>query len=251
MVKKVIEGLYNLLLGIRTTSKHLGRHAVTLQYPTERWPMPERSRGVVVLLSDTETGELNCTVCMLCMRACPSAAIKIEQHRDEETKKRILDEFIVDNSICCFCGLCQDACNFAAIKLAPKYEFSTINKKDLIWKKDKLQEMGRDVPYEKPKKKAPAKPVEKKPVDKPATTSTEKVASNESPAEDTKLKAEANSELVKDTGAPKSLEAKPAVEKAMNPEGNKTDDSADESTTDETSGEKPQDKSGRTGEEQK
>ena len=40
--------------------------------------MPERSRGVVVLLSDKETGDLNCTMCMLCMRVCPTAAIQIE-----------------------------------------------------------------------------------------------------------------------------------------------------------------------------
>jgi NADH-quinone oxidoreductase subunit I len=158
-VRELVEALKNLVIGLLTTGKHLGRHAVTLQYPTQKWQMPERSRGIVVLLSDKETGELNCTACMLCMRACPSAAIKIEQHRDEETKKRVLDEFIVDNTICCFCGLCEEACNFAAVKLATKYEFSTLNKEDLIWNKAKLQEVGRDVPYEKPvKKKAAPKP---------------------------------------------------------------------------------------------
>lgn len=213
--------------------------------------MPERSRGVVVLLSDTETGELNCTACMLCMRACPSAAIKIEQHRDEETKKRILDEFIVDNSICCFCGLCQDACNFAAIKLAPKYEFSTINKEDLIWKTDKLQEMGRDVPYEKPKKKAPVKPAAQKPVEKPAAVTTEKVASGESPTEKTDEKVETTPALNKDTSEPKSSEKKPVMEKAVNPEEKKTDNMAGDDKSDADTGEKPQEKSGGTGEEPK
>jgi len=163
-VKKLVDAIKNLFIGLFTTGKHLGRHAVTLQYPTQKWPMPERSRGIVVLLSDKETGELNCTVCMLCMRACPSAAIKIEYEMVE--KKRTLKDFIVDNTICCYCGLCEDACNFAAIKLAPKYEFSTLTKEDLIWHTDKLQEMGRDVPYEKPerkKKAAVAKPAAPKP----------------------------------------------------------------------------------------
>lgn len=192
---KLFSAIYNLLLGMKTTSKHLFRHAITLQYPEEKWPMPERSRGIVVLLSDKETGELNCTSCLLCMKVCPSAAIKIEQHRDEETKKRILDEFIVDHTICCFCGLCQDTCNFAAIKLAPKYEFSTLTKEDLIWNKDKLQEMGRDVPYEKPVKK-------KKPV-------AEKTAKTDhKPEEKPDIK-----------GDPGPTEVGPEIEEAANPAG--------------------------------
>lgn len=162
-MRKLIDAVKNLVIGLLTTGKHLGRHAVTLQYPDEKWPMPERSRGIVVLLSDKETGELNCTTCMLCARACPSFAIRIKYERDEK-KKRHLKDFVVDYNLCCFCGLCEDSCNFAAIKLAPKYEFSTTNKEDLIWHTDKLQEMGRDVPYEKPVKK---KKVVKPPVAKP------------------------------------------------------------------------------------
>nr|MBN2278629.1 NADH-quinone oxidoreductase subunit I [candidate division Zixibacteria bacterium] len=167
MVKEVLNGIKNLLIGLMTTGKHLGKHAITLQYPKEKWPMPERSRGVVVLLSDPDTGELNCTVCLLCMRSCPSAAIRIEHHKNEETKKRVLDDFIVDNTICCFCGLCEEACNFAAIKLAPKYEFSTYNQEDLIYHTARLQELGRDVPYEKPARKKAAAAVPR-PVPKPA-----------------------------------------------------------------------------------
>ncbi len=171
-MKKLIDAVKNLVIGLLTTGKHLGRHAVTLQYPKEKWEMPERSRGIVVLLSDEETGELNCTVCMLCARACPSYAIRIEYEKDEK-KKRHLKDFIVDYNVCCFCGLCEDVCNFAAIKLAPKYEFSTLDKSDLIWHTDKLQEMGRDVPYEKPvRKKAVAKPAVK-PAAKPITSETE------------------------------------------------------------------------------
>jgi len=158
-VKKLVSAIKNLVIGLFTTGKHLGRHAITLQYPTQRWPMPERSRGIVVLLSDRETGALNCTVCLLCMKACPSAAIRIEYDKDEKGK-RILKDFIVDDGICCFCGLCEEACNFSAIKMAPKYEFSTLNRNDLTWHKDRLKEVGLDVPYEKVarKKSVVAKP---------------------------------------------------------------------------------------------
>lgn len=154
---KLLKDIKNLIWGMCITGKHLGRHAITIQYPEEKWTMPERSRGIVVLLSDKETGELNCTACMLCMRACPTAAIKIDAPRDEN-KKRLLKSFVVENSLCCFCGLCEEACNFSAIKMATKYEFSTLTKEELVWDMNKLQEMGRDVDYVDTRKKKAPKP---------------------------------------------------------------------------------------------
>ena len=164
LVRQFVSGIYNLLLGLVTTGKHLGRHAITIQYPKERWQVPERSRGMVVLLTDHETGKLNCTACLLCMRACPSGAIDIEVEKDEKGKRH-LKEFNLNYHICCFCGLCQESCNFAGIKLATKFEFPTFDKKDLLWDMAKLAEMGIDVPYEKPVRK---KPAVKKPAAKPA-----------------------------------------------------------------------------------
>lgn len=169
----VFKDIFEMLRGMTITSKHLTRRAVTVQYPEQKDDIPERSRGIVVLLSDKETGEANCTSCMLCMRACPTAAIKIVSPRGED-KKRHLEEFVVDNVLCCFCGLCEEACNFAAIKMATMYEFSTLNKDDLTWDMKKLLEMGKDVPYtprpkKKPKPAAPAAPAEAKPDETKAT----------------------------------------------------------------------------------
>lgn len=173
LFKMMIDGVKNLMIGMKVTGKHLPRKHITLQYPEERWPMPERSRGIVVLLSDKETGELNCTACLLCMRSCPSSAIRIEFEKNEKGKRE-LKEFTINNTICCFCGLCEEACKFDAIKLAPKYEFATYNKEDLIWTTKKLQEVGRDVDYEVTRKKKPAKPAPKPDV-KPEAKTEEKV----------------------------------------------------------------------------
>ena len=210
-MKKLIDAIKNLALGLLTTGKHLGRRAITIQYPTEKWQMPERSRGIVTLLSDKETGKLNCTTCLLCERSCPTAAIKIGYDKDEKGK-RILKDFIVDHGLCCFCGLCQEACNFAAIKLAPKYEFSTFEKEDLVWHIAKLQEIGRDVPYEKIERKKPeARPAVAKPAPKPT------IAAN--PAETPTGKAHVI-ESGKADAIPVS-EKKPKIVDKVEPEGEK------------------------------
>lgn len=162
VVKSLIDGVYNLVLGLKVTVLRLPKRAVTLQYPEEKWTMPERSRGVVVLLSDKETGELNCTACLLCQRACPTGAITIVREKNEQNRW-YPKTFTIDNTICCFCGLCEEACNFAAIKMATMYEFSVYDQSELVYDIHRLQELGKDVPYTpKPKRKKPvAKPVAK------------------------------------------------------------------------------------------
>ncbi len=205
-MRKLVDAIKNLVIGLFTTGKHLGRHAVTLQYPDEKWEMPERSRGIVVLLSDQETGELNCTTCLLCQRACPASAIKIEYEKGEKGK-RFLKDFVIDFTLCCFCGLCEDTCNFAAIKMAPKYEFSTLNKEDLIWHTEKLQEMGRDVPYEKPVKK-------KKEVAKPATAGDAKPTVKEEKTEAAKPEvASTNENNSADEAKPDDIKEPPEEQK--------------------------------------
>ena len=181
---KLFSGIYNLLLGLKTTLKYLPGRSVTIQYPKVKMEMFERSRGMVTLLSDQESGKLNCTACMLCAKTCPVAAITIEREQDPETKKRYPTKFEVDSLVCCYCGMCEDVCNFDAIKLAPKYEFATSDKASLIHDMARLQELGRDVKYT-PKKKRVAKKVEAKPaaakVDKPTESKT-----NEAKAETTR-----------------------------------------------------------------
>jgi len=184
VAKRVYSGVYNLILGLLTVFKHLGHKAITLQYPDERMPMFERSRGVVVLLSDPETGKLNCTACLLCARACPVAAISIVQGTDPDTGKRYPEKFEIDNTICAFCGLCEEACNFDAIKLTGKYEFSVYHQETLLYDRNFLQELGRDVPYEKKKKPVPK--TKAAPTTDPTSPKPEKPASpkpDESPKE--------------------------------------------------------------------
>jgi NADH-quinone oxidoreductase subunit I len=169
--------------------------------------MPERSRGIVVLLSDKETGDLNCTTCLLCMKACPTAAIQINYDKGEKGK-RILNDFVIDFGLCCYCGLCEESCNFAAIKMDTMYEFSTENKDDLIWHTDKLQEMGRNTPYTpRPKKKPVAKPpVKKTESPAPEAKPAEPKPAEPKPAEENKPATEAPSNETAKTDEPEKKE---------------------------------------------
>ena len=144
LIKTIYSGVYNLILGLTVTVKYMGRHAITLRYPKQRWTMPERSRGCVVLLTDLETGKLRCIACGLCYKTCPNNAIQFSSAKDE-AGKRFAEVFQVDNGICIYCGLCQEVCPVKgkAIKLVPLYEYSVYDKKDLVYNKEKLTEIGK------------------------------------------------------------------------------------------------------------
>ena len=187
-LKAIISGAWNLIVGLRTTGKYLPGRAVTLQYPDERWTMPERSRGVVVLLSDPETGELNCNACLVCMKQCPVSAITVTQGKNDKGE-RCPVTFTVDNTICCFCGICEEVCNFDSIKLTGKYEFSTFDKADLIYDKEKLQALGRDVKYERKRKPRPAPRPAAKPAEQPESGAEKMPASEPKPLVDPEGKA--------------------------------------------------------------
>jgi NADH-quinone oxidoreductase subunit I len=217
LVRSFFSGIYNLIVGLTVTGKHLGRHAITLQYPKERWPMPERSRGVVVLLSDQESGKLNCTACMLCMRACPSAAIMIEREKNEN-KRWEPTKFVIDNTICCFCGQCEEACNFDAIKLAGKYEFSVFDQGELHYNMEYLGELGKDVPYtprrKKAKKKPPAKPAPKKEDEKkPPETKSEQMKEEKKADKPEGVEAKKEDEKKQDAPAKEDKPAQPENDK--------------------------------------
>ena len=150
-------------LGIATVAQsmwvawlHLFTRSVTLQYPTEKWPMPERSRAR--LFNKIE----DCIGCGQCARACPTDCIFIE------TEKRGRDEppifasdgtpiklrthlFDIDMTLCCYCSLCTFPCPTHCLVMTPEYEYSAYDKKDHIY------HFAVDKPlYTKPAKEPPA-----------------------------------------------------------------------------------------------
>src|SRR6266446_5282771 len=118
MVKKLIHylksfALWELLLGLKLTGKHLFARKITVQYPEEKTPMSPRFRGIHALRR-YPNGEERCIACKLCEAVCPALAITIEaEPREDDSRRTTLYE--IDLFKCVYCGLCEEACPVDAI----------------------------------------------------------------------------------------------------------------------------------------
>ena len=62
--------------GFRITIRHFFKKKVTMQYPEEKWTVPEGYRGAPFLVKDPEN-RTKCVSCQLCEFICPPKAIRI------------------------------------------------------------------------------------------------------------------------------------------------------------------------------
>ncbi|MDP6568848.1 MAG: 4Fe-4S dicluster domain-containing protein [Candidatus Marinimicrobia bacterium] len=161
-----------LLTGMRVTLGHVLRIRkgfVTLQYPVERWPRPERNIGFNednynIIRSRLTVDIDDCIGCMKCERACPVGCIRINTEKVEKgediteakhrgvtshgTQKRLLvTRFDIDLTECCYCNLCTYPCPEECIFMTGgpnsnrhgmEYEFSEYDRNDLIFRFSKV-----------------------------------------------------------------------------------------------------------------
>jgi NADH-quinone oxidoreductase subunit I len=122
-VRTIAHSLYTIYMGMKLTLRYLFGYTVTVQYPDERRPLPERYRGK--LHNDTP----DCIICDKCARICPVDCIKIESVG--KGKNRLLTTFDIDLRKCMYCGLCTEVCPTECLTMKPEYEYSTFNYHDL------------------------------------------------------------------------------------------------------------------------
>lgn len=91
--------------GLMVTLRHLFRPSITVNYPLAKLKPYERFRGA--LLFDAVT----CIGCNLCVKACPSDCIALENATNEQGKKIAkVNWYTIDFGKCNFCRLCEEAC---------------------------------------------------------------------------------------------------------------------------------------------
>jgi NADH-quinone oxidoreductase subunit I len=133
--------------GFKITFGHLRRRKVTMQYPEERWVVPEGYRGAPYLVRDQE-GNTKCVSCQLCEFVCPPKAIKIVPPgpegppADRPNAEKLPREFEINMLRCIFCGFCQEVCPEEAIFLMKDYSLVGTSRAEMIYNKEKLLALG-------------------------------------------------------------------------------------------------------------
>jgi len=136
-----------ILGGLKVTLRHFFRRKVTLQYPEEKWVVPDGYRGAPYLVKDQE-GNTKCVSCQLCEFVCPPKAIRIvppgpdARTADRPNAEKMPREFEIDMLRCIFCGFCQEVCPEEAIFLMKDYSLSGRSRQEMIYNKERLLELG-------------------------------------------------------------------------------------------------------------
>ena len=155
--------------------RNMFRKPITVQYPHEKVELPERSRWAVAIKYD-EQGDIKCTGCLACERACPDHIIDMQMTTAEDRSKHI-DHYRYEIGACMMCGLCVEACPFSAIKMSHDYELARIDPDTLT------VDLLTDVPAAVPKRKTPAVEPAKSAAEAPAAEEPVAEAPAAEPAE--------------------------------------------------------------------
>ena len=129
--------------GFKVTLRHFFKKKVTMQYPEEKWTVPEGYRGAPYLVRDQE-GNTKCVSCQLCEFVCPPKAIRITPPgadgplADRPNAEKMPLEFEINMLRCIFCGYCQEVCPEEAIHVGRHYENSEYSREGFVYDLERL-----------------------------------------------------------------------------------------------------------------
>ena len=109
--------------GMRITGKYLMQKPITVQYPDERLPIPDRYRGIHYLEQE------KCINCLACARACPIDCIEMDAIRHGKELEWV--SFTLDYQKCMFCELCVYPCPKDCIHMGTEFALVTTDRSEL------------------------------------------------------------------------------------------------------------------------
>ncbi len=130
--QNVWDSLATTFAGMKITGKYLMQKPITVQYPDERLPIPERYRGIHYLEQE------KCINCLACARACPIDCIEMDAIRHGKELEWVL--FTLDYQKCMFCELCVYPCPKDCIHMGTEYSMVSEDRSDFV--KDLLSWTG-------------------------------------------------------------------------------------------------------------
>jgi len=134
--KNVWDSFSTTLVGLRITGKYLLQKPITVQYPDERLPIPERYRGIHYLEQE------KCIDCLACARACPIDCIEMDAVRHGKELEWI--SFTLDYQKCMFCELCVYPCPKDCIHMGNEYAFVSFDRSEFVHDLLSYKGMARD-----------------------------------------------------------------------------------------------------------
>lgn len=123
----IVEAVVTTAKGMRITARYGvdPKEEVTLQYPEERWEIPQGYRGFL------HNDILKCTACTMCVKVCPVDCISLESVRGAD-KKMVLASYDINIGRCMYCGLCVEVCPPKSLKHTAGYEMASETRGELI-----------------------------------------------------------------------------------------------------------------------
>jgi len=142
MLKRLVKSylLWELLIGLKLTFKHLFSRKVTIQFPEEKTPISTRFRGLHALRR-YPNGEERCIACKLCEAVCPAQCITIEAAPRADGSRRTT-RYDIDLFKCIFCGFCEESCPVDSIVETRILEYHFEKRGENIMTKAKLLAVG-------------------------------------------------------------------------------------------------------------
>ncbi len=136
--KDIAYGAVTALQSMWISFKHLFMPTVTLQYPTVKWNLPDRSRSR--LFNKIE----DCIGDGACARVCPTKCIEFQAEKRGKDEPQIFTSdgtpikmrtyvYDIDMTRCCYCGICTFHCNTHSLVMTREYEYSVYEKEDHIY----------------------------------------------------------------------------------------------------------------------